>query len=687
MSGRTRGGAARPGVEGLEGRRLLAGSGGLTLTAAGKAAGFALATFATGFPTTNNTGPLGVAFGDAGGVLVAGRDGQVRAFAGDTDGQTIADATAGASFAGNSLAGLAVLGGNIYLAVPNLDGGPGEVVQLNADGTLRRVVVAGLDTPTGLIADAATGTLLVSCLSTGTIDAVDPVAGTATPLITGLARPDGLALAPDGTTLYVADEGTTDGGDVVGFDVATKAQTFLAGPIPTLDGLALGAGNLAGNLFVNTNDGRVVEVNLATKAQTVIASGGSRGDFVAVDPSDGALMVTQSDRILRLSAPAGGGFATDPSLTAIAPATLVEGSGDSSLTVIGGGFQNGSVVRWNGVALPTQFVSASRLIATVPAADIAEEGRAAIGVTNPDGTAAGPLAFTVADAPLSATGLAVVGVAGTPGAVPVASFTDANPRATAADFAATVAWGDGTTTVASIVPLGGNVPGFLVVGDHDYTAAGSYQLVVTIRDDGGATIPTTTTATITASASPPNPNPGTGAGGNPSPVSPIDVVSPAPIVVGPADGPRLLSVERFGYHARPTTLVLNFDSPLAPATATDLANYHIQRLGRFVGPRALVPIAAATYTPGSTSVTLYPSRRLNVHWRYLLTLNGTTSAGLAGPTGLALDGRSTGHPGGNATATITFANLVGFDPPRHTHALAAKTVAHPTPPRPAPRRG
>ena len=58
---------------------------------------------------------------------------------------------------------------------------------------------------------------------------------------------------------------------------------------------------MAGDLFVNTNGGTVVEANLATAAQTVIASGGSRGDWVTVDPSNGTLLLTQTDRIMRLT--------------------------------------------------------------------------------------------------------------------------------------------------------------------------------------------------------------------------------------------------------------------------------------------------------------------------------------------------------------------------------------------------
>ena len=111
---------------------------------------------------------------------------------------------------------------------------------------------------------------------------------------------DGLAFDPSAGILYAAIH-DGPGGQVQGFDITTKAVVFDSGTIAGgPDGIALGKGPVAGNLFVNTNGGTVVEVNLATAAQTVIASGGSRGDFVTVDPNNGTLLVTQSDRIMRL---------------------------------------------------------------------------------------------------------------------------------------------------------------------------------------------------------------------------------------------------------------------------------------------------------------------------------------------------------------------------------------------------
>src|SRR5262249_38861359 len=50
-----------------------------------------------------------------------------------------------------------------------------------------------------------------------------------------------------------------------------------------------------------TNDGTIIEVNLTTLAQTTIATNGTRGDFVTVDPTNNTLLVTQSDAIVRIS--------------------------------------------------------------------------------------------------------------------------------------------------------------------------------------------------------------------------------------------------------------------------------------------------------------------------------------------------------------------------------------------------
>ena len=292
--GQEQNGPARRGrrllVEALEPRQLLS----LTLTAAGQAAGFGLSTFATGFPRSGGIGPLGVAFPDTGGVLVSDYPGNLRLFPTDTDGQNAASITPLNNFGGRNAVGLGQLNGNIYMTQQ----AAGDVVQLINNGTSTQAVVSGIAGATALLADPFNNLLYVDGGS-GAIYAVDPAAKTAN-VFQNIAA-DGLSLSPDGNTLYAAIHGGAFGGHVLGFDITTKAMVFESGAISGgADGIALGTGPVAGNLFVNTNGGTVVEVNLATAAQTIIASGGSRGDFVTVDPNNGTLLVTQSDRIMRL---------------------------------------------------------------------------------------------------------------------------------------------------------------------------------------------------------------------------------------------------------------------------------------------------------------------------------------------------------------------------------------------------
>ena len=77
-------------------------------------------------------------------------------------------------------------------------------------------------------------------------------------------------------------------------------------------------------------------------------------------------------------------FTVDPSITALSTYTRTAGAPPFSLTVTGTGFVNGSVVRLNGTALPTTYVSTTNLAATFPT--VASPGSELITVVNPDTT-------------------------------------------------------------------------------------------------------------------------------------------------------------------------------------------------------------------------------------------------------------------------------------------------------------
>jgi len=168
-----------------------------------------------------------------------------------------------------------------------------------------------------------------------------------------------------------------------------------------------------------------------------------------------------------------------------APETLLP----SDLTAIGG---NGGV-SWN-VSAPHTYAEEGTYAYTVT---ITDDGGAATTITG---------SAIVADAGLTAgpcTLTANTGVA-LPGTTVVATFTDANTGAPAADFTATIDWGDGSPRSTGLVVATATPGLFDVLGGHTYTkerdgspSEGVYTPIVTVFDDGGSQVVITCTATVT----------------------------------------------------------------------------------------------------------------------------------------------------------------------------------------------
>jgi sugar lactone lactonase YvrE len=96
------------------------------------------------------------------------------------------------------------------------------------------------------------------------------------------------------------------------------------------------------------------------------------GDLLATDYSNG--------RVLRYDLPRN---RVAPLIASISPETVPRGGGAFTLTVNGSRFHGNSVVNWNGTPLATQFIADGRLLAQVPAANIAPAGPFAVTVTTP----------------------------------------------------------------------------------------------------------------------------------------------------------------------------------------------------------------------------------------------------------------------------------------------------------------
>ncbi len=72
-----------------------------------------------------------------------------------------------------------------------------------------------------------------------------------------------------------------------------------------------------------------------------------------------------------------------PAIVSLSPGSATAGASGFTLVVDGTGFVSASTVNWNGAALSTTYVSDVQLSATVPAADIASSGTAAVTVSSP----------------------------------------------------------------------------------------------------------------------------------------------------------------------------------------------------------------------------------------------------------------------------------------------------------------
>lgn len=268
------------------------------------ASGYAAQDYATGFPEspTNHWGPIGITFDLSDNMYVADNaDGNIYKF---QPGGGVAGA--GTQLTSSPIAGgieglVAAADGSLYLARYSA----GDVVQVDPDtGDVIRTV-ASVPCATGLAIDPVSGDLFVSENQCGhTIYRVSGYQNGGTGTVSPYAHApgvDGLAFDSDGT-LYAESDGYVL--KVAGTSSPTPGLVTSVAHVPGADGLAFGAhstGQLP-YLVTNRNNGIVTKVDFsgAFPSQTDIFSGGSRGDFVAVD-SNGCLYITQSNSIVRIS--------------------------------------------------------------------------------------------------------------------------------------------------------------------------------------------------------------------------------------------------------------------------------------------------------------------------------------------------------------------------------------------------
>ncbi len=189
--------------------------------------------------------------------------------------------------------------------------------------------------------------------------------------------------------------------------------------------------------------------------------------------------------LLSLLAACGGGSsapapaappAAAASLTAIAPASVVAGSGAFTLTVDGSGFATGAVVSLGGSALATTLVGPTSVTAAVPATAVTASGSLAVTVANPGSSVSNAIGLTVAPLPVAA--------------LSIASISPTTLGAGSAAFTLSVV-GTGFTATSKVVFNGGFLATTFVDSNHLTAAApaltGAAASIQVVVVDGTAT--------------------------------------------------------------------------------------------------------------------------------------------------------------------------------------------------------
>jgi streptogramin lyase len=383
--------------------------------------------------------------------------------------------------------------GNLWFAIDFAN----QIGQINpTTGAVKTFNVPTLSTSPRMITSGPDGNLYFTETDGDKIGRINPKTGAIKEfdLPTANTGPFGITTGPDGNIWFTE---AFYGNQIGRFNPATKA--FIEIPLPTANSqpLEITTGPDGNLWFTESSSNKIGEINPTTLALTefnVPKAASGPGSITAA--IDGDLWFTEGNvgRIGRITTV--GVFTGYDIPNGAEPAGITQGPdgnlwfGEFGYTgYVGEVDLSGQV--FHAYATPTSYSGVNRL------------------TTGPDGN----IWFTESYAsqigqltiPVAATGKTAQLVANQRRNVKVATFRDLDLTATTGDFTATIHWGDGTSSTATITQPGGPGTTFNVKGTHSYTAPGTYHIGVDIddiRDD--LTILTIGTANVKASAASPD---------------------------------------------------------------------------------------------------------------------------------------------------------------------------------------
>lgn len=176
----------------------------------------------------------------------------------------------------------------------------------------------------------------------------------------------------------------------------SPSESLSSNPVPTAMSVSpssVVAGSSEFTLTVNGGNfisSSVVNWNGSSRATTFVSASQLTAAIAAADVASAGLA-----QVTVFTPSPGGGTSSAvtfsitaadnpvPTITSLSPSSATAGGAAFTLTINGNNFLSTSTVNWNGSPRTATFVSASQLIATIIAADIAASGTANITVINP----------------------------------------------------------------------------------------------------------------------------------------------------------------------------------------------------------------------------------------------------------------------------------------------------------------
>jgi len=184
--------------------------------------------------------------------------------------------------------------------------------------------------------------------------------------------------------------------------VSNTVTLTIKNPAPSLTTISPSLATSGGAAFTLTVNGAhfltgaVVKWNSVALTTTFVSASQVTAAVPATDiASPGTASVTVTNTDAQVSNVLTFTISPSPTITSLSPTSATAGGAAFTLTVNGAGFVSGAVVKWNGVALTTTFVSSLQVTAAVPAADIATAGTASVTLTNPNSQVSGSQSFVV----------------------------------------------------------------------------------------------------------------------------------------------------------------------------------------------------------------------------------------------------------------------------------------------------